>query len=241
MLALLLATALAGDPCPITLSFAEFTPEWRDRAADLEALESKRKWMGLSYRKRAGLVVVSKVLPRSPADLAGVKVGERIAAVNSRPVLSVEHANKMFDTPSAVIGIDLTLDVDGDRRSVRIDRGPADPVFLGLVNTSENQACRDVGVFAISDEQGAALVKGAFNEGKGFRCEDAHEALEESFESGSVVMIRGGRRLLLTMPGWTTQCVAVEELDGTGLTMDTLQVQLDTLTADYVKDRHDNP
>ncbi|TNE91392.1 MAG: PDZ domain-containing protein [Deltaproteobacteria bacterium] len=238
---LALSAALAGDPCPIDLQFAEYTPEWRDRSADLAALESRRTWMGLSYGKKAGLVRVKSVIPGSPAEQAGITVGHRLAFVNGKPVVSTEQANELFDAPSAQDEVEVVFDDEGTKSTVVLRRAPADPVFLGLVNAAENTECRDVRIVGLSDGQRAAIAKGAFNESRAFQCDSAHKALASDFPSGSVVMIRGGSRILLTMPGWTTRCVGVDSLDGTSLTLTALKETMSELAKDYVTDRHENP
>lgn len=53
MLTLLMATAVAGDPCPIDLVMAEYTPQWRDRAQDLAGWTSKQAWLVHTRRSAA--------------------------------------------------------------------------------------------------------------------------------------------------------------------------------------------
>ena len=68
--ALLVPNSWAGDPCPIGLDFHEYTPSWRDRAADLQALSTKRPWYGLHYGAQKGQAVVFLPSPprRRPPD-----------------------------------------------------------------------------------------------------------------------------------------------------------------------------
>jgi len=236
---LLTTPALAGDPCPIGLDVAEYTPEWRDRTADLDALSSKRTWLGLNYYGESE-VKVRRTVPGSPADGSGLKKGDVIATFNGVAVTGRAHLNELFDShPNGPVTLGIRR---GDETStLTLERGPADPVFLGLVNEAETTECRRVRIVALTESQAAAVATGAFDANKGFRCQDAHVALDSSFDSGSLVMIRGGRRILLTMPGWATTCVAVAEYDGEGLTSSRLRALLERLARSYVQDRHDNP
>ena len=230
--------AHAGDPCPIGLELHEYTPEWRSRADDLAALRTKRAWIGVNYRGD-DTVTIQRTIPGSPAHAAGLLRGDVIAAFDGVPVGGQKHLNELFD--AAHRAVVLTIETDGVSRLVGLERGPADPVFLGLVNAAETQECRAVHVQELTVPQQAALVTGAFDTNRGFRCDDAHAALMPAFDSGDVVMIRGGRRILLTMPGWGTTCVSVGDYDGEGLTTERLRSLIESLARPYVADRHANP
>jgi hypothetical protein len=237
---LILTTAWAGDPCPIPLTFHEFTPEWRDRAADLAGLQSQKTWLGVTYREAGGEVVVTAVIPGSPADRAGLQVDDAIVELGGAPVSTRAEVTASLDAhPDAPVS--LTLSRDGASRQGSLARGPADPLFLGLVQATESTDCRSAGVGRLSEAQRAALATGAFDAQRAFRCEDAHQALQGAFHSGDVVMVRGGSRVLLTLPGWKTVCVGVSSTDGASLDEARARALVEELAAPYVKDRHENP
>ena len=239
LLSLLLAPpAHAGDPCPISLDLHEYTPEWRSRTDDLAALGSKRSWIGVTFRGET-TVTIRGTIPGSPAHAAGLVAGDLITAFAGAPVTGREHLNQLFD--GAGEAVVLTVEHEGVSRLVGLERAPADPVFLGLVNAAETQECRAVRVGELTQAQRSAVAAAAFDESRGFRCDDAHAALKPSFDSGDVVMIRGGRRILLTLPGWSTTCVAVSDYDGTKLTTERLRGLIDRLAKAYVADRYANP
>ena len=95
----------------------------------------------------------------------------------------------------------LEIERGGVARTVTVQRERADALYLGLVNVAQSTHCRSVRMKTLSEEQKSALLEGAFDENRGFRCGDAHEALKPHFGRSSLLMIRGGWRVLLTMPG----------------------------------------
>ena len=165
--------------------------------------------------------------------------GDEITAVDG--VAFTDHAGFDGLLDAATGEVALSVQSGGAIRTVSIAPGPADPVLLGMVQAVEALDCRTVSIAAPSAEQTAAIAAGAFDSQKGFRCKDAHTALAPAFQSGDAVMIRGGRRVLLTMPGWGTTCVQVADYDGEGLTAERLAALLEGVAAPYVQDRHDNP
>jgi hypothetical protein len=238
LLTLLAGPAAAGDPCPIALQLFEVTPTWRDRTEDLAALTTQRSWLGLTFGGR-DTTTIKAVLPNSPAHAAGVQPGDTVLTVAGTPLTERGELDALLAAAGDPLA--LTLGREGGTVPVQLSRGPADPVFLGLVQAAEAHDCRQVKVGALSAEQAAALATGAFDAQRGFRCDDAHQRLDGAFGSGDLVVVRGGRRLLLTTPGWATRCVDVAAYDGDTLTDTRLGELLDTVTSAYVQDRHDNP
>jgi hypothetical protein len=202
----LVAAALAGDPCPIPVRFAAAPPSWRDGPADLAALQSERRWFGLTYRERGGQVVVVATAAGSPAA-AVLAPGDLVVTAAGAPVASKSDLDAAFDSVDDAGSLALTVSRDGATRSVALSRGRADPLLFGLLDHTR-----------------------------------AHAALAPvGLEPGTVVLVRGGRRVLLTLPGWATRCVSVADTDGAGLTPERLSSLLDALTGAYVADRHANP
>lgn len=231
-----MALAWAGDPCPISLEILEHTPAWRDRAADLAALKSERSLYGVTYKTRGEKVYVTRLVPSTRAAEL-LQVGDVIDAVQGAPVRSNAEVDAAWpDGP-----VTFTITRDGAQKQVTVPTSRVDPLSTGLFMTAKAQECRDVGFLPLTPEQSKAVAAGAFDANRGFRCDDAHTAIQATFEPGSIVAIRGGRRVLLTMPGWTTTCVDVAASDGPALTEAMLAATLEKLTAPYVKDRHANP
>lgn len=238
---LLSALAMAGDPCPIGLDLYEYTPEWRDRDADLGALTTKRRWLGFSFHSRGDAVVVKSVVAEGPMARAGVKVGDRLVKVGGVLIGQSGDVDSGLNGPQSVDTVDLEILRDGTPMTLSVKRGFADPVLLGMVNALEKTDCRHPSVKSLSDAQRAAVAAGAFTPERGFRCDDAHVALSGAFDSGSVVMVRGGKRILLTVPGWGTKCVFVADHDGDRFTSERLIALIESAASAYLQDRHDNP
>ncbi len=146
-----------------------------------------------------------------------------------------------FDALAADAPMQLGLRRDGQALERSLRPGPVDPLVLGLVQALETQECRSVSLVAVAPAQAQALLAGAFTDSQGFRCDDAHTGLASAFPSGTVLLVRGGSRVLLTAPGWATTCVDRADLDGPGLEASALRARVDALLAGYVRDRHDNP
>jgi hypothetical protein len=239
-LSAVLPVARAGDPCPIDVEVAAVTPPWRDRSADLAALQSKRSWLGLSWRASGGAVRVTAVGAGSPAEQHGLRTGDRLIQIGSSMVSDKATTNAAFDAVAKDASFLVRARRGDDIVEVRLAPGAADPLVLGLVAAAGAQECRNARLLSLDEAQTQAAIAGAFDENKGFRCADAHRAIE-GLPSGSLVVVRGGSRVLLTTPGWASACVSVASVDGEALTPERLQAVLDPLLQAYVKDRHDNP
>jgi membrane-associated protease RseP (regulator of RpoE activity) len=238
--ALLVPNSWAGDPCPISLDFHEYTPSWRDRAADLQALSTKRPWYGLHYGAQKGQAVVFEAIPSSPAHAAGLQTDDVITAFQGTPLRDPSHLDTLFDAHTGD-EIVFTIQRGEATKDITVRRGLGDPVFLGALRAAQSTGCREARIRILDDAQQAAITTHAFDAQRGFRCEDAHTRLASSFEHGDLIMVRGGRRILVTMPHWATTCIDVASVDGAALTGAALTKLLETVAGAYVQDRHDNP
>ena len=127
-------------------------------------------------------------------------------------------------------------------RSAKI--GYHDPVVFVSLNAINAQECRTARLVQDRAEDRALLLAAVFKANRGFRCDDAHVALlEESRRSfdGDIYIVRGSRRLLITMPNWGTTCVNIDALDGAALTQLAVVDVLNSIVSGYVKDRFKNP
>lgn len=234
----ILTTAWAGDPCPIEMRVFSYTPAWRDAAADLAALQSHRTMLGLQTHTRDNGVRIRGVVPGTAAERAGMEAGDILVRANGEDIHQMADWNRVADQ-----GGPLTLQTTraGVLREVVVKAEPVDPLVLSMVQAVEKTDCRNVRMAALSTEQAAAIARGAFDANRGFQCDNAHKALKDDFQSGDVVVIRGGTRVMLTAPGWKTQCVAVADYDGDKLTDARVLSLFEGLLTAYVADRHANP
>lgn len=230
--------AAAGDPCPIPFVFHDLgAPPWLDRDALLDGLTSKDSWVGISFSTRQAGVRVDAVSAGSPAEKAGLKVGEHITAVDGQKVGTHEALGERFRTTAPGGTLKLTL-ADGAEKALTLGR--QDPVVGALIDHAAKQECRHVRRGDVDPKQVETLRAKVFFENRRFRCDDAHGQFEGLLEAGDIVIVRGSKRILLANPGWATVCVRANAVDGAKLATG-IPPLLDTLGKAYVKDRHDNP
>lgn len=106
-------------------------------AAPLTAQRSDRGWIGISLdfsTDRGGrrtLVEISEVVPGSPADAAGLRVGDRVLSVNDlrRPSELQELAERLHLEPGDRVV--MTVERSGRRREVRVRAGEWPRDFVG--------------------------------------------------------------------------------------------------------------
>ncbi len=232
------AAAWAGDPCPIEVRFHAYSPPWRDVPADLAALKTQVQRLGLAFRDDG---TVDLIVPGGPASLLDVQVNDRIVAVDGQAVADGAAVLAAMDRSQGEVVLSVQRHGAEQPLSVTLRRAPVDPVLDGLINVARRAECGQAMAPALSEAQRSAIATGAFDAQQGFRCQDAHTALAGAFSSGDLLFVRGGRRLLITMPGWNTHCVDVASYDGDGLQPEALERLFRRVTAAYTKDRHDNP
>ncbi len=232
----------AGDPCPIPVNIVDLgVPSWLDRNALLEQISSQQSWIGIQHRDTPQGIVLSQIYDQSPAAAAGLQEGDLVTAINDVSTVDVAAREALFDAAS--IGDTLTFSLfNGSDITLMVGR--ADPVAMGMMQTLRRQDCRASDIRTPDLQQQALLLPLLFNPNRSFRCEEAHQALEflgERFEIDDVYMVRGSRRILLTMPYWGTTCITAASVDGDNLTDAALLAALDDVIGDYVQDQIDNP
>lgn len=238
-------TAHAGDPCPIGIDFIEARPSWRDHVADIKALKTKRLWLGLvSSDKNNGVTL--RAHANSPAESAGVRAGDLLVSVNDTPVQTISQSNQAIDHAlNANAAVKLVIKREQKNISLTVTAEYVDPVFWGLVNAGQEMECRQATKKEISAEQQNIIARVLVDKQYGFDCGNAHQnkALVKAFESGSLIMMRGGKRLIFVMPGWQTTCVNADTYDDKGFTVrsEKWAQLLNKISLRYVKDRFANP
>ena len=244
--------AFAGDPCPIGIELYEARPSWRDHAADLKALKTKRLALGLtSFDDDNGKITLS-ARPGSPAERAGVQDKDELVSINGQSSAGRTKNNRIFDqllrnSPDAPVK--LVVKRSGELMSLELLPERVDPIFWGILNAGEAIECRKVSLRSPTAEQQRQIEKALVDTQRNFLCADGHQnkALQKMFESGSLIMMRGGKRIMFVMPGWQTTCVNTGEYDGQRTSSDSAQGQktwmqlLNRVSERYVKDRFKNP
>ncbi len=81
-----------------------------------QGLQSARPWMGVGIEKGKDGVVVTKVLPGTPAEKAGLQVNDEILQVNQ---IKITNPKKLVETIGAM-GVGYTVDVVYRRNSSKL-------------------------------------------------------------------------------------------------------------------------
>ncbi|MFT5742601.1 MAG: hypothetical protein ACI86S_000661 [Paracoccaceae bacterium] len=239
-------TAQAGDPCPITFAVHDLgAPDWLVRDDLLGALQTQIGWIGMRYGDVAGGLNVELVYDASPAMAAGLQIGDLITAIDSVDVSDPDRADAVFAGMVAGNAMVFTITRDGKAGMVLpMAIGFHDPVIIAALNAIGTQDCRTARLVSDSDAERVAILAQMFDVNRGFRCDDAHEALGTLLGDATyddLYILRGSRRILITMPNWGTTCAGVGALDGDRLTKGAVLEVLGPVIDGYVQDRFDNP
>lgn len=235
---LLFSLAFAGDPCPIDFVFTEVTPSWRNRTEDLGKLNQQKRLYGISYRERGGVVTVVELVPHTAAD-ERLQVGDVVKSIGTTPITSMKDVDTGLDAAAGGVA-KIVVERQGKAVEVQVGPSPIDPIAFALFHQARESECSHPSFGRLTEAQVADVHQAAFDENRAFRCDDAHKRFQATYAPGTSLIIRGGRRVLLTMPGWHTLCVGVEDTDTPKLEQDAEQLQ-ERLTRAYVADRHANP
>ena len=240
-LSLLGGNAQAGDPCPIDVKISDLgAPDWLDRLALINALESRQTWIGISYKTADDGLRLTRVFEGSPAESAGLLEGDIISDIDGHPAVD-RQTFELLNIGEAVV---FSVERDRQRFDALVTIGGADPVPLAIVQQLHSADCRAPELAPPSEEMQQAVMARLFTESRGFRCEDAHVALQplmEQYQSDTVYFVRGSRRLLLTMPYYGTTCVSVASLDGDNLNDAEISAVIEGVIRNYVRERFENP
>ncbi len=85
------------------------------------AAGAQRPWLGMSTEEVRGRLVVTRVSPEGPADLAGVKQGDVVVAVGGDGVKTLADLyRRMWSMGNAGVDVPLTIATAGATREVRV-------------------------------------------------------------------------------------------------------------------------
>lgn len=236
----LFSHVLAGDPGPIDLTVYNVTPSWRNAQEDIATLESKLFRAGIGYNDRSGSVVISTIFKGSAASKSGLTVGDTLLAVNDMVVKTESDVSKAFDV-IRVAPINLQVKRSSDTLTITVHRSMGDPLFYNLLYWAKEEYNAIIRYGSVTDGDQALIEEKAFTSSKGFRTDDAHKRLKGHFPEGTLLMIRGGKRILFVLPGWSTVCVKVPDYDGALLTDAKLEKLWTRIVGKYDNWRYANP
>jgi len=250
----------AGDPCPIHFNFYDAgMPSWLNQSSVLNKLENKDFWLGIghAYKLQDNHMLsmqITKVFKNSPADIAGLQVGDIILKIDNLP-LSVENKERFFDDIlkkkhlNDVVTFTILRDKKEKKISLVLDK-MRDPLIRNLKRQliddrkkeDGTEPCTTVENFILKKEEIKKVHAKVFLKNKSFDCKNAHKKIStlnlvKQYSEGNVFVIRGSRRILFAHLGWKSMCV---NYNG-NLTQTQRRKVLSTLFDDYIKDRHLNP
>ncbi len=202
-LALLIAPGMlrAGDPCPIAVEINDLgAPSWLDRDTILNDLTSQSPWIGISHNYREDGITLTYIARQSPAEAAGLQVGDLITAIDGVPTSDKATVDALFDAKQ--IGDRMTFTRSG-LPPATVTIGRTDPVAIGLVRALADVDCRRSNLSYPTDDEKRRVMPLLFDANRGFRCDDAHIALQAIAERDyqtRVYFVRGSRRILRPCP-----------------------------------------
>jgi carboxyl-terminal processing protease len=125
--------------------------------AEIDALDGRVIGIGVSVDTRSGAPLIIAVFPGSPADDAGVRVGDLIESVDGRRVDRL-GVSELIDRVRGEPGTSVTLGIerpDGSHHKVRIERAEVviPPVAWSMV---PGTTIADIGINQFSDGAGRA-------------------------------------------------------------------------------------
>ena len=243
LIVLWLSLLKAGDPCPIGYNFYDAgVPSWLDRSKILNELKSKKTWLGIAYNDIEGRVEITNVFKQSPAEKAGIKVGDTIYALADKKIKRMHEFSDYFDIERKEIKIKIKR--KGKVIEKKITLGFRDPLLYALKEYIP-EGCSDSQMKELSEKERQEIYKKVISPLKRFDCKTAHKKLQKmklfTYNEGQLVLIRGSKRVLLIEPQWGTVCLNSRDYDGKNLTKTTIKKLFLKLFDKYTNDRFENP
>ena len=232
-------SAFSGAACPHINIHDVGSPDWLYSTELLDGLESQATWVGVNSRPHDQGTELTRIATGSAAQSAGLLPRDIITAINGTSDLSFDGINS-GETAT------LTINRDGTVIDIALTMGRADPVHFALGDVFESDAngCPNTTLSRASPILRRIIVSNVLTENRVFRCDDAHEALAfmgEDYFIGEAYLVRGSRRILLTIPHFGTACIATTDLDGDALTQENSLAFLMQAAASFIQYQEDNP
>ena len=218
----------AGDPGPFEIDFYDAgVPPWLDRGKVLHELESQVVWLGITSHSEIEGRYVSRVFKNSPAEEAGIRVGDIIEENSWNAIYDGKHPND---------SIVLTIVRNKKQISKKVSLSGRDPLInmlMDIEGDGHHSGNPHRNIHQLSKENKQKVYKNAFLKNKAFNCNHAHEKLfikmfpNSDFRGGGaqVVVIRGSHRVMFINIGMRyenigkhTVCVNSVLYDGKNLT-----------------------
>ena len=241
----------AGDPGAFEIDFYDAgVPSRLDRNKVLNGLKSQEAWLGVtSHRKTKGRYV-SRIFDNSPAQKAGINVGDIITNDNWNSIIESKQPNDM-----------IVLNILRDKKHItkKVKLGARDPLVYMLTSiegdghhSGDNH--REIYEFSLKNKKD--IYRKVFLKNKAFDCKNAHKNMfikifpSSEFRGGGsqVIVIRGSHRVMFINIGMRyenigkkTICVNSTEYDGKNLTKEKVTKLYWKLFGDQIKYWYANP
>ena len=235
----------AGNPCPISFAVYDLgSPSGVNRDAVLGGLQSQRAFIGAQTTDGPDGVRVARIHEGSPA--MALAVGDVITEVDG--VATPKRAEYLAALAQKRPGqaLRFSLRRAGQVVQVSVTASRTDPLVFALIDWAGGRDdCTETELRTVKNPRALDAVLWT---GQKLRCgTDVHKRLqgmmleEESLGAGSLIVIRDGHQVLLSMVGFTSRCVASKDFDGAGLSKERVLKLFEGLSRAYVANRHRYP
>lgn len=97
-------------------------PYLQDMLATGSSPKSNRPWLGINAVERSGRIQITRVTPKSPADLAGLTAGAFVLSLDGEPLSSLAlFYKKVWAKPMSSGVFELTVQERGETRQLKLE------------------------------------------------------------------------------------------------------------------------
>jgi len=118
---LIVSDAAAGIPGNMFVPIDQLLPVMGDLIALGRPASAARPWLGVNLRDVDGTLVVQRVAPEGPADVAGLRHGDRVTAIDGSPVQDLADLyRRLWGHGEAGVTIKLSVTHQGEERDIAV-------------------------------------------------------------------------------------------------------------------------
>ena len=118
---LIVGDAAAGFPGNMFVPIDKLRPIMGDLIAFGRPSSAARPWLGANLQDVDGKLVVQRVAPEGPADAAGLRHGDQVAAIDGSPVHDLANLyHALWGRGEAGVTVKLTVRRDAEEREVEV-------------------------------------------------------------------------------------------------------------------------
>jgi branched-chain amino acid transport system permease protein len=118
---LIVSDAAAGIPGNMFVPIDQLLPVMGDLIALGRPASAARPWLGVNLQDVDGTLVVQRVAPEGPADVAGLRHGDRVTAIDGSPVQDLADLyRRLWGHGEAGVTIKLSVTHQGEERDIAV-------------------------------------------------------------------------------------------------------------------------